>query len=669
MMKKIIQIIIIVSLLALTPSSVRADSPYTTWALGPGGQLFMTQDAYRPNAEIDLPISAAEDMMMTADGFIYLADTGNGRIVKLKDFEVIASYGEGVLQGPTGLFVDDEGVMYVADAKSNTIVILDKDGNLVNQFGRPVEPLFGRGREFLPRKIAVDARKNLYIISEGSVDGIIQMNTNGNFIGYFGANTATMSLNMIIQRLFLTKEQMAQFIKNEAASPSNIAIDHQSMVYTITAGTSGQKSIRKFTVSGKNIFPDTAGSTTFRDIDISEEGLVIAVDATGQIYEYDLNGTMLFVFGAQDKGDQRLGTLRNPTAIGRYGESIYVLDKDKNAIVTYETTAFAKEVHAGVRLYMEGYYTEAKPYFEEVINYNGSFIMAYQAIADAYFKERDFDKALASYKYSEDQSGYSQAYWELRNMVLQQQLTRVILWGVGLWVALTVVNRLEKRHKWFDPIRNWFKSLQRYKLVDDFVFMFRFIKKPADSFYYIKKNLRGSLTFAMIIYLWVVVVRVLTLYLTGFTFNKYTSFTDISVANEVLYTLGAMILWNIANYLISTISDGEGRVKHVVTGSAYSLFPYALFALPIALISNVLTLNEAFIYTLSQNLMWAWVVIMLFIMVKEIHNYTFSETLKNVLLTLFAMALFLLTGYILYTLFNQLFDFITAIFQEVRLRG
>jgi hypothetical protein len=94
-----------------------------------------------------------------------------------------------------------------------------------------------------------------------------------------------------------------------------------------------------------------------------------------------------------------------------------------------------------------------------------------------------------------------------------------------------------------------------------------------------------------------------------------------------------------------------------------------LFALPIALLTRVLSLNEVFIYSLGQNLIYAWVGLMLFIMVKEIHNYSFGETLKNILLTIFTMGLFLLTGYILYVLFNQLFDFISAILQEVRLRG
>lgn len=669
MMKKILLLISVIAILLLMPLKVSAESPYTTWAQGPGGVLTMTQDAYSPAEEVDLPISAAEEMVVMPDGTLYIADTGNGRIVRLENFEIVATYGEDVLEGPTGLFVDEDGVLYVADAKLNKVFIFDADGNLLKEIGRPTEPLFGKNRDFLPRKIAVDARKNLYVISEGSADGIVQLNTDGNFIGYFGANTATMSFKMIAQRLFLTREQLDQFVKNEAASPSNIAIDHQAMVYTITAGTDRFKSIRKFTISGKNIFPEAYGSTTFRDIDVSDTGLVLAVDANGQIYEYDLSGTLLFVFGAQDKGDQRLGTLRNPTAIVRHGEFIYVLDKDKNAIVTYQTTAFARQVHTGVSLYMEGYYQEAKPYFEEVLNANGSYIMAYQAIADAYYKDRNYTEALTYYRYAEDRNGYSQAYWELRNQALQSSLTSAILWIGGLWVGSSVFGRLDKRYRWLDPVRKWLHGLTQIKLIDDFIFMFRFIGQPSDSFYYIKKKERGSLLFAGIIYVWVVAVRVLSLYLTGFVFNSYPDVAFIPVGNEIVMTLLLIILWNAANYLISTISDGEGRVRDVIIGTAYSLFPYALFMLPIALLTNVLSLNEAFLYSFTMNLVLAWTGLMLFIMVKEIQNYSFWETVRNVLITIFTMALFVLTGYILYVLFNQLFDFISAIFQEVRLRG
>ncbi|TLN12937.1 YIP1 family protein, partial [bacterium] len=195
------------------------------------------------------------------------------------------------------------------------------------------------------------------------------------------------------------------------------------------------------------------------------------------------------------------------------------------------------------------------------------------------------------------------------------------------------------------------------------------IKQPADSFYYIKKKERGSLLFAGLIYLWVVIVRILSLYLTGFIFNPFSDVAYIPVGNEIVMTVLLLAIWNAANYLVSTISDGEGRVRDVLIGSAYSLFPYALFVLPITLISNVLSLNEVFLYSFAMNIVWFWTGLMLFIMVKEIHNYSFWETVRNVLITIFTMALFVLTGYILYVLFNQLFEFISAIFQEVRLRG
>lgn len=644
--------------------------PYTTLALGPGGELYLTQDAYLPLDEIDLPLSRPEAMHAASDGFLYIADSGNRRIVKLDaDFQIVAELGLGILQTPTGLFVDDDGTLYIADAGKDTVVILSADGALIKEFGRPTEPLFGKDRQFLPRKIAVDARKNLYVVSEGSVDGLVMMNTNGNFIGYFGANTAEMSLKMILQRLFLTKEQLDQFIKNEAASPSNLAIDRQSLIYTITAGTSQEKSLRKFTISGKNLYDSVVGSTTFRAVDASPDGLLLAVDADGRIYEYTLNGTLLFIFGARDRGEQRLGMLSNPTAIERVGDTLYVLDKDKNAIITYRATDFATTVHNGVRLYMEGFYQEAKPYFEEVLTYNGLFIMAYQAIADAYFKEGDYAAALQAYRYAEDRNGYSEAFWELRNAVLQRSLGDALVLMFGGWIALSVFTHLEQRNQWLAPLRRLAQTARKVRLVDDFVFMFRFIRQPADSFYYIRRNLRGSLLFAFLIYAWVLVVRLLSLYLTSFVFSPHANLWQIYPESEVLTTVLLFVLWNAANYLVSTVSDGEGRLQHVIIGSAYSLFPYALFALPITLLSNLLTLNEVFLYTFSMQLIWLWIGLMLIIMVKEVHNYSFSETVRNILTTLFTMAMFLLTGYILYTLFNQLYEFIMAIVQEVGLRG
>lgn len=134
--------------------------------------------------------------------------------------------------------------------------------------------------------------------------------------------------------------------------------------------------------------------------------------------------------------------LANPSAIERIGDKLYVLDKDKSAIVVYRATDFASRVHEGVRLYMEGLYEEAQPYFEEVLTYNGLFILAYQAIADAHFKRGAYAQALEYYRYAEDRNGYSEAFWELRNIVLQRHLGNGLVVLFGLWVAGSVFTRL-----------------------------------------------------------------------------------------------------------------------------------------------------------------------------------------------------------------------------------
>jgi uncharacterized membrane protein (GlpM family) len=199
--------------------------------------------------------------------------------------------------------------------------------------------------------------------------------------------------------------------------------------------------------------------------------------------------------------------------------------------------------------------------------------------------------------------------------------------------------------------------------------MFRFIRHPIDSFYYIKMKQRGSLTFAGILVGWVVIVRLLSLALTGFIFNPYSNVSQIHLENEIALTVILFVLFTGCNYLISTISEGEGRVRDVIIATAYSLFPYALFILPITALSNVLTLNEIFIYQILNQLVWIWIAVMLFIMIKEIHNYTFTENVRNVLLTIFTMILVVLVCYILYFLMNQLYDFVNSIWQEVRVRA
>jgi hypothetical protein len=364
-----------------------------------------------------------------------------------------------------------------------------------------------------------------------------------------------------------------------------------------------------------------------------------------------------------------LGSLKSPSAVLRYQDRLYVLDSSKNAIVVYQETAFAKLVHDGVRLYTEGLYLEAQPYFESLINANGSFLLSYMALGNAAYQRREFQIALDYFRLGESRYWYSQAFWELRNLFIQTYLGMGLLVLAGFVVLRKLIRRLDRKQHILDPIRHLIARVHQIAWIEDILFMGHFIKHPLDGFYRIKQNQRGSLGFAFGVFAWVIVIRLLSMMLTGFIFNPLSSIYAIRIENEIVLSVGLIVLFIAANYLIASISEGEGRLRQVIIGTAYSLMPLALLILPITLISNGLTLNERFIYELLNQIMWGWTILLLFIMIKEIHNFTFTENIRVTLLTIFTMILMVLVLYILYFLFNQLYEFANSIWQEVRVRG
>ena len=116
-------------------------------------------------------------------------------------------------------------------------------------------------------------------------------------------------------------------------------------------------------------------------------------------------------------------------------------------------------------------------------------------------------------------------------------------------------------------------------------------------------------------------------------------------------------------------NEGEGKASDLYIGLAYCMTPYLIAALPLQIITNVLVQNESFVYDFPMLLVVGWSAILFFMMVKEMHNYSFKDTVKNLAITLFTIFLFLLIGFIVYLLYGQLSDFVVSIVQEVAIRG
>ena len=671
-MKKIFCALIAIVLLlgCVVPANAASDVPYVTWTMGTEG-IVETQTAYTPEKLMELDLKNPEDLFYDDfTGNLYICDTGHSRIVIVNANGKITEYADEHLDKPTGIMVTEDRI-YIAEYGNKELLVYTKDFQLLNSIGKPTEPIFGANTKFAPRKLVVDSRGELYVVSEGSTSGLMQFNPHGNFLGYFGANTSNTSLKMILQRTFFTEEQLNKFFKITPASVVNVAMDKQGLIYTVTGGLTGEP-LKKLSVSGLDLFGGNLSRNmdfAMVDADVDPNGNTFAVDMGGTIYEYDSNGNLLFAFGGSDTERLRLGVLVNPVAIDvSDDERIFVLDKKQNAVVVYQATEFASLVHEGIAMYADGLYEQSEDIWERVRKMNTGFVMAYEALAKASYKKQDYSQALDFYAVAGNDSGYAQAFWVARNNWLQNNLTTAIVILFILFILWKVIQKLDEEKEILEPLRKARDRFTSIPLVEQVLFAKMVMKKPIDAYYDIKRKGKATIASATLLYLWFVILQITDIYVVGLLFNTH-DINHVNLMEVLVRAIGPIVLFVLCNYLVSSITEGEGRAKDLYIGLAYAMSPYLVAALPLQIITNVLVQNESFVYHFPMLLVIGWSAILFFMMVQEMHNYSFKETVKNLLITLFTICLFLLIGFIVYLLYGQLSDFVVSIVQEVAIRG
>jgi len=646
-------------------------APYLTITQGPNGEIVDTQTAYEPDRIIRFELNQPADIYYDdASGRLYVADQGNARIAVMNADGSWQLIGEGELMSPQGVYVTPDGNIYVADYGQKQVVVFDADGRVVNRFGRPDEPIYGAKNDFIPKKVAVDKRGNIYVISEGSINGVVQLDADGDFLGYVGSNDTSLSLKMIIQRLLFTEEQRSQLFKTTPPSPTSLVLDGQGLLYTVTEGVDDD-GIKKLNIRGDNILnSDDWASNLLIDIDVDDRGNIYTVDAIGWIAVYDSFGHLLFVFGGIDPRYERVGFLKSPAAIDveGSGEALYVVDRDRGAIQRYRITPFAAKVYEAVEGYKQGLYVESQSLWEDILRMNSFFILSHQALAKAYFKQGMYEEALTSFRLAEDRDGYSDAYWNIRNEWLQNNMVWLIVGVIALLVIRSLLRLLHRRYGLLRPLALLRKRAGEVRLLRELGFVMHVLRHPIDAVRELKEYRRATVRSATILYVWMLLLQVILIHVTGYLFAIGDP-DRIHLPSLLLITAVPLLAWVVMNYMVSTISDGEGRFSEVYICTIYALSPYLVFALPIALLSNVLTYNEAFVYEYAMFAITGWSLLLILIMIKELHDYTLMQTIRNVLLTLFAIVLAALVLFILALLFSQEIEFIRSIIQELRNRG
>lgn len=76
---------------------------------------------------------------------------------------------------------------------------------------------------------------------------------------------------------------------------------------------------------------------------------------------------------------------------------------------------------------------------------NSSFILSYKALAKSYFKQGNYGVALKDFKLAEDTKGYSDAFWQIRNRWLQNNISQILLALLMILILKFIVGNIDKK--------------------------------------------------------------------------------------------------------------------------------------------------------------------------------------------------------------------------------
>lgn len=670
------------------PVVTYAKVPYKTYTQNGYGELVETQTAYTPYSTItkiqsniegedDFEFSKPEDIKIDSKGNIFVADTENGRVVICDaNGTLINIIGEDQLADPTGLFIweDEDGseLIYVADQeyigkREGAVIVYDMEGNIVNTYEKPDDVLYGESTRFQPQKLVVDKGGNMYISSRGNTNGVIQISPKdgGTFLGYFATNAASVNLTTIFLNLIMSDEQKAkrQIIPS---SVTNIGIDEKGLIYTVTSTDSVANPVKKLNIAGGNLLQCDVYPSNSIAVCVGKHKNIFVGTSNGYVFEYTSEGSLLFVLGAKDDNAQyRIGLFQSLSAVEvDNNDNLYVLDSEASTIHIFKPTEFTTLVHDSLDFFEDGKYAESKEPLEQVIQMNGLFDYANMAMGRALYNEENYSEALTYYRLAKDKDGYSDSYWEIRNIWLNKYVMHAIIAIVAVVIIYKLLKMADKKKGLFNPVRKATEKLRSKMLYKQIFYGFKYMRHPFDGTYGVKREGMCSYIAAAVVCIVGIIIYVINRYFCGFLV-KYVRDGRYNIPTDVLQIVIILLFASIVTYLICTINDGEARFKEILVGYVYSFMPYIVIQPFIYLFGMVVTYNEMFIIEFANIIMFTWIVILIFLTIKELNNYSVKETFKVIGLTIFAAFVFILMAFVIYILFAQIIGFFTSFGGEV----
>jgi len=190
---------------------------------------------------------------------------------------------------------------------------------------------------------------------------------------------------------------------------------------------------------------------------------------------------------------------------------------------------------------------------------------------------------------------------------------------------------------------------------------------PMDGFYWIRHRDYGSVPIAILLVICFSLCFSLNRISANFIVNDIEP-TTVDSLEELSGILLLYALLCVANWSITCLMNGEGRMKDIAIAIGYGCAPLIPAFLLATAMSHFITEEEAAFYSMVIGIGIAYGAILVLIGIMQVHNYTLSKTLQTLLLTFVAVLIIIFVALLLADLIGQVINFIRSLYIEIIFR-
>ncbi len=215
-------------------------------------------------------------------------------------------------------------------------------------------------------------------------------------------------------------------------------------------------------------------------------------------------------------------------------------------------------------------------------------------------------------------------------------------------------NNSVRREKW-----------NRY--VDSIKYAWHVLFHPFDGFWDLVHEKRGTMAAATTFLVAFLVTRVIQLLFTSFQFIN-APLQYINIFEQSASLLFPFLILCLANWSLTTLFDGKGRLKDIYMAMCYALVPYTLIQLPLVFVSNIIAFDEAAFYNVLGSFAIIWCIALVFVGLMQVHDYSPSKTLIFLIATVFGALVIIFLLLVFLSLLSDALSFFISLYREIAFR-